>query len=143
MIPAGRRLGGRKHRQSRHQPAAYAFTQSASTAVAVGNELQAGGIGVNSFAVAQIEAPFGGIKDSGYGNEGGDRGEDVDREPVRRGEVHRGELDPALPLPTIYSTPACNCLWTVIRGFIGAFDGDSHRGGDVGVECHSNGHLSP
>jgi succinate-semialdehyde dehydrogenase / glutarate-semialdehyde dehydrogenase len=54
--------------------AAYAFTQSSATAVAVGEELQAGGIGINSFAVAQIEAPFGGIKDSGYGNEGGTEG---------------------------------------------------------------------
>ncbi len=54
--------------------AAYAFTQSAATAVAVGDELQAGGIGINSFAVSQIEAPFGGIKSSGYGNEGGREG---------------------------------------------------------------------
>jgi succinate-semialdehyde dehydrogenase/glutarate-semialdehyde dehydrogenase len=54
--------------------AAYAFTQSAATAVAVGDELQAGGIGINSFAVSQIEAPFGGIKSSGYGNEGGHEG---------------------------------------------------------------------
>lgn len=54
--------------------AAYAFTQSAATAVAVGNELQAGNIGINSFAVSQIEAPFGGTKSSGYGNEGGHEG---------------------------------------------------------------------
>lgn len=54
--------------------AAYAFTQSAATAVAVGNELQAGGVGINSFAVSQIEAPFGGTKSSGYGNEGGHEG---------------------------------------------------------------------
>ncbi|WP_246129348.1 NAD-dependent succinate-semialdehyde dehydrogenase [Verticiella sediminum] len=54
--------------------AAYAFTQSAATAVAVGDELQAGGVGINSFAVSQIEAPFGGIKSSGYGNEGGREG---------------------------------------------------------------------
>lgn len=54
--------------------AAYAFTRSSATAVAVSEELQAGGIGINSFAVAQIEAPFGGIKDSGYGNEGGHEG---------------------------------------------------------------------
>jgi succinate-semialdehyde dehydrogenase/glutarate-semialdehyde dehydrogenase len=54
--------------------AAYAFTRSAATAVAVGDELQAGGIGINSFTVSQIEAPFGGIKDSGYGSEGGHEG---------------------------------------------------------------------
>ena len=33
--------------------------------------LQAGGIGINSFAISHTEAPFGGIKDSGYGLEGG------------------------------------------------------------------------
>lgn len=54
--------------------AAYAFTSSAATAVAVSDELQAGGIGINTFAVSQIEAPFGGIKDSGYGTEGGREG---------------------------------------------------------------------
>ncbi|MNR62003.1 4-(hydroxymethyl)benzenesulfonate dehydrogenase TsaD1 [compost metagenome] len=42
--------------------------------MAVGDELQAGGIGINTFAVSQIEAPFGGVKDSGYGNEGGVEG---------------------------------------------------------------------
>lgn len=54
--------------------AAYAFTQSAATAVAAGDELQAGGVGINSCAVSQIEAPFGGIKNSGYGAEGGREG---------------------------------------------------------------------
>ena len=54
--------------------AAYAFTQSAATAVTVSEELQVGGVGINSFAVSQIEAPFGGLKDSGFGNEGGREG---------------------------------------------------------------------
>lgn len=54
--------------------AAYAFTRSAATAMAVGDELQAGGIGINTFAVSQVEAPFGGVKDSGYGTEGGSEG---------------------------------------------------------------------
>ncbi|MES2483750.1 MAG: aldehyde dehydrogenase family protein, partial [Pseudomonadota bacterium] len=54
--------------------AAYAFTQSAATAVTVSEELQAGGIGINTFAVSHIEAPFGGLKDSGYGHEGGPEG---------------------------------------------------------------------
>jgi succinate-semialdehyde dehydrogenase/glutarate-semialdehyde dehydrogenase len=54
--------------------AAYAFTQSAATAVTVSDELQAGGIGINTFAVSAIEAPFGGLKDSGYGQEGGPEG---------------------------------------------------------------------
>jgi len=54
--------------------AAYAFTRSAATAVAVGEGLEAGGIGINSFAVSHVEAPFGGLKDSGYGHEGGSEG---------------------------------------------------------------------
>jgi len=31
-------------------------------------------VGVNSFALAAAEAPFGGIKDSGMGREGGSEG---------------------------------------------------------------------
>jgi succinate-semialdehyde dehydrogenase/glutarate-semialdehyde dehydrogenase len=54
--------------------AAYAFTQSSDTAVKVSEGLEAGGIGINSFAVSHIEAPFGGLKDSGYGHEGGSEG---------------------------------------------------------------------
>jgi succinate-semialdehyde dehydrogenase/glutarate-semialdehyde dehydrogenase len=51
--------------------AAYAFTRAAATAAFVSEELQAGGIGINTFSVSLIEAPFGGVKDSGYGLEGG------------------------------------------------------------------------
>lgn len=54
--------------------AAYAFTRSSATAVTVSEELEAGGIGINSFAVSHVEAPFGGIKDSGIGYEGGSEG---------------------------------------------------------------------
>lgn len=54
--------------------AAYAFTRSAETAMAVSEGLEAGGIGINSFAVSHIEAPFGGLKESGYGHEGGPEG---------------------------------------------------------------------
>ncbi|SAL00063.1 succinate semialdehyde dehydrogenase [Caballeronia pedi] len=54
--------------------AGYAFTRSAATAVTVADELQVGGVGINTFAVSQIEAPFGGVKDSGYGVEGGHEG---------------------------------------------------------------------
>ena len=54
--------------------AAYAFTSAAATALAVSEELQAGAVGINTFAVSQIEAPFGGLKDSGYGTEGGREG---------------------------------------------------------------------
>lgn len=54
--------------------AGYLFTQSAARAVAVSEALAVGVVGVNSFAVSQIEAPFSGVKDSGYGYEGGREG---------------------------------------------------------------------
>ncbi len=53
---------------------AYAFTRSASTAHAVSTGLQAGMVGINGFGVSVAEAPFGGIKESGYGSEGGVEG---------------------------------------------------------------------
>jgi succinate-semialdehyde dehydrogenase / glutarate-semialdehyde dehydrogenase len=51
--------------------AAYAFTGSAQTANLIGDALQSGMVGVNSIAVSTPETPFGGIKESGYGSEGG------------------------------------------------------------------------
>jgi acyl-CoA reductase-like NAD-dependent aldehyde dehydrogenase len=51
--------------------AAYVFTQSLSSSNFVCEALQAGVVGVNTCAVALPEAPFGGIKQSGYGREGG------------------------------------------------------------------------
>ena len=54
--------------------AAYAFTGSTQTANAIGEALEAGMVGVNSVAISTPETPFGGIKDSGYGHEGGIEG---------------------------------------------------------------------
>jgi len=51
--------------------AAYAFTTSAATATAIGDAIQSGMVGVNSVAISTPETPFGGIKESGYGSEGG------------------------------------------------------------------------
>jgi succinate-semialdehyde dehydrogenase/glutarate-semialdehyde dehydrogenase len=51
--------------------AAYAFTSSAQTATLIGDALQSGMVGVNSIAISTPETPFGGIKESGYGSEGG------------------------------------------------------------------------
>jgi succinate-semialdehyde dehydrogenase/glutarate-semialdehyde dehydrogenase len=50
---------------------AYAFTKSASRARRAVAELKAGMVGINSFALAASEAPFGGVKFSGMGREGG------------------------------------------------------------------------
>ena len=51
--------------------ASYAFTNSAQTANLIGDALQSGMVGVNSIAISTPETPFGGIKESGYGSEGG------------------------------------------------------------------------
>ncbi len=57
--------------------ASYAFTSSARTAHAIGDALQSGMVGVNSVAISTPETPFGGIKESGYGSEGGMEGLDA------------------------------------------------------------------
>jgi succinate-semialdehyde dehydrogenase / glutarate-semialdehyde dehydrogenase len=51
--------------------AAYAFTNSTQTAQNVANGLESGMVTINHFGMALAETPFGGIKDSGYGSEGG------------------------------------------------------------------------
>ncbi len=51
--------------------AGYAFTNNHASAVAISEGLEVGVLGINSFAVSQAEAPFGGVKESGYGYEGG------------------------------------------------------------------------
>ncbi|MFI5020635.1 MAG: NAD-dependent succinate-semialdehyde dehydrogenase [Alphaproteobacteria bacterium] len=54
--------------------AAYAFTGSSKTATLIADALEAGMVGVNTFAISTPETPFGGIKDSGHGHEGGIEG---------------------------------------------------------------------
>jgi succinate-semialdehyde dehydrogenase/glutarate-semialdehyde dehydrogenase len=54
--------------------AAYGFTESGRTAIRLGNELEAGMIGINHTQMIVCELPFGGIKDSGQGSEGGAEG---------------------------------------------------------------------
>jgi acyl-CoA reductase-like NAD-dependent aldehyde dehydrogenase len=51
--------------------AAYAFTTSTRNAHLLSNGLQAGMVSINHLGVALAETPFGGVKDSGYGSEGG------------------------------------------------------------------------
>jgi succinate-semialdehyde dehydrogenase / glutarate-semialdehyde dehydrogenase len=53
---------------------AYAFTRSPTRARRTIEELKAGMVGVNSFALAASEAPFGGTNFSGMGREGGVEG---------------------------------------------------------------------
>ena len=54
--------------------AAYAFTRSNATATALGAAIESGMIGINHHGLALTETPFGGVKDSGYGSEGGAEG---------------------------------------------------------------------
>jgi succinate-semialdehyde dehydrogenase/glutarate-semialdehyde dehydrogenase len=54
--------------------AAYAFTRSADRARRTVAALRAGMVGINSFAMAASEAPFGGTRYSGMGREGGSEG---------------------------------------------------------------------
>lgn len=51
--------------------AAYAFTGSGHSATRMGNEVEAGMLSINHLGLALPEIPFGGMKDSGYGTEGG------------------------------------------------------------------------
>jgi succinate-semialdehyde dehydrogenase/glutarate-semialdehyde dehydrogenase len=51
--------------------AGYAYTQSLKTADVLSRKVEVGMLWINSFAVTSAEMPFGGIKDSGYGTEGG------------------------------------------------------------------------
>ncbi len=53
---------------------AYAFTQSPARARRTVSALKAGMVGINSFAMAASEAPFGGTNHSGMGREGGTEG---------------------------------------------------------------------
>ncbi|WP_076858356.1 NAD-dependent succinate-semialdehyde dehydrogenase [Bradyrhizobium mercantei] len=54
--------------------ASYSFTKSAKTAAAIGAAVDAGMMSINSFALALTETPFGGVRESGYGSEGGIEG---------------------------------------------------------------------
>ena len=51
--------------------ASYAFTRSARTVEMLADSVEAGMMTVNHLGLALPETPFGGMKDSGYGSEGG------------------------------------------------------------------------
>jgi succinate-semialdehyde dehydrogenase / glutarate-semialdehyde dehydrogenase len=57
--------------------ASYSFTRSVKYATAIADALESGMVGVNTFAITVAETPFGGIKESGYGSEGGIEGLDA------------------------------------------------------------------
>jgi succinate-semialdehyde dehydrogenase/glutarate-semialdehyde dehydrogenase len=51
--------------------AAYAYTRSLKTAAATAAAFESGTVSINHHGLAPIETPLGGVKDSGYGSEGG------------------------------------------------------------------------
>jgi succinate-semialdehyde dehydrogenase/glutarate-semialdehyde dehydrogenase len=51
--------------------ASYVFTGSLATAHKMEQNIEAGMVNVNHFGMALAETPFGGVKDSGIGSEGG------------------------------------------------------------------------
>lgn len=51
--------------------AAYAYTSSAATSAAISDDIESGMLSINHHGLALPETPFGGVKDSGYGSEGG------------------------------------------------------------------------
>ena len=59
---------------SRYGLGAYAFTRDLAVAHRIGEEVEAGMVGINHFGVSQPEMPFGGWKDSGHGQEMGAEG---------------------------------------------------------------------
>ena len=54
--------------------AAFAFTENGRRANLIGDLVESGMVGINTFAISGADAPFGGVKDSGFGSEGGKEG---------------------------------------------------------------------
>lgn len=54
--------------------AAFAFTSSPARSRAVREGIRAGMLGINHLGISLAEVPFGGVKESGYGSEGGTEG---------------------------------------------------------------------
>ena len=57
--------------------AAFAFTNSSRTVKLLGEQLEAGMVGLNTYAISVPESPFGGMKESGHGSEEGIEGLDA------------------------------------------------------------------
>jgi succinate-semialdehyde dehydrogenase/glutarate-semialdehyde dehydrogenase len=57
--------------------AAYAYTNSAKTAQDLGAKIESGQVSINHHGLGLVDTPFGGVKDSGYGSEGGPEGLDA------------------------------------------------------------------
>jgi succinate-semialdehyde dehydrogenase/glutarate-semialdehyde dehydrogenase len=54
--------------------AAFAFTENGRRANLIGDLIESGMVGINTFNISGADTPFGGVKDSGFGSEGGKEG---------------------------------------------------------------------
>ncbi len=54
--------------------AAYGFTHDADRVAAMSARVECGNLAINHYTASSAETPFGGVKDSGYGREGGIEG---------------------------------------------------------------------
>lgn len=59
---------------SRYGLAAYVYTENLTTAIKVSERLEFGIVGINDGVPSTAQAPFGGVKESGLGREGGHHG---------------------------------------------------------------------
>ena len=57
--------------------ASYVFTSNGATAAKIGQALDTGLVGINHPMISTPETPFGGVRESGYGSEGGIEGLDA------------------------------------------------------------------
>ena len=57
--------------------AAYAYTNSNKKAQELGAGIESGQVSINHHGLGLVDTPFGGVKDSGYGSEGGPEGLDA------------------------------------------------------------------
>ncbi len=56
--------------------AAFAFTENGRRINRIADGIESGMVGINSFVISASDAPFGGIKESGFGSESGPEGLD-------------------------------------------------------------------
>ncbi|MEQ1541904.1 MAG: NAD-dependent succinate-semialdehyde dehydrogenase [Novosphingobium sp.] len=57
-----------------HGLGSFAFTENLRQANLLADAVEAGMVGINTFALSAADAPFGGVKDSGFGSAGGVEG---------------------------------------------------------------------
>jgi succinate-semialdehyde dehydrogenase/glutarate-semialdehyde dehydrogenase len=54
--------------------AAFAFTENGRQAMVLGDAIESGMVGINTVGISAVDAPFGGVKESGFGSEDGPEG---------------------------------------------------------------------